>query len=117
MFTVKVSTQHGQALPASTPKSNEQEIGPLAVDEVVFEATQVRMCRDGRLQAAEVGEGSGIVEVRSLGEMNDDPVGHLYCDTETGQIVYPIRAVAKGGVDIIMFVMNRNGATVAKYYL
>jgi hypothetical protein len=117
MFTVKVVTQRGTEAPASDPQARTQTLGPLATEEVVFEASQVRMARDGKLVSVELGEGEGVQEVR--GDVaGAEPVGHIYCDTESGQIVYNIRAtVAANEPDQIIYVMNRFGATVAKYFI
>lgn len=123
MFTVKVVHQaRPKAIAIGVAEPNPHEPLPaleaMTTDEVVFESTQVRMGRDGRLTSVELGPESGVQEVRSAPSAAADPVGHIYCDTESGQIVYDVRgSVAQEDPDIIMFVMNRFGATVAKYYL
>lgn len=120
MFTVKVVTQgrpQSQPIASGQAVPGNQQLEPFTTEEVVFEATQVRMARDGRLVSCDFDGGDGVQEVRAHAAGDPDPVGHVYCDTETGQIVYDVSAVAQVGVDVVMYVMNRFGATVAKYYL
>jgi hypothetical protein len=69
-------------------------------DEVVFEAKQVRKTRFNEPLASAI-------------------IGHVYIDVEDGQITYDVReaAPADGSDDQVIYVMNRQGATVATYYI
>lgn len=71
--------------------------------EVVFEASQVRKF---------------LYDTSSRGSDNPGLVGEVVCDVPDGQITYHIRATAdpSGKDEQTIFVMNRDGATVAKYH-
>ena len=76
-------------------------IGP-SEDETIFEATQVRKTP---IYAGET--------------VSENAVGHIFCDTEDGQISYGIdkEAMVSDNRCTRIYVMNRQGSTIATYYV
>ena len=78
-------------------------VGPSG-DEVIFEASQVR---------------KGIDEPAA--GRPSDIIGHIYIDTEEGAaaVIYDVPAAFRNdGSDVTkLYVMNRQGSTIATYYV